>query len=152
MHPPRLSRLDRIHTDQLFYFLTFCTHNRVPILATPLLLQAFRTFTQESTNHGVFVGRYVIMPEHIHLFAAFDERTTLSAWMKSLKNYLSKTLRESKIEAPHWQKGYFDHLLRGGESYGSKWDYVFQNPVRHQLVSEPSLWPFQGEINPLTFS
>jgi putative transposase len=152
MHPPRLSRLDRIFTDQLFYFLTFCTYNRVPILAQPYIHQAFRSFTEASTTRGAFVGRYVIMPDHIHLFAAFDEKTSMAAWIKSLKNYLSKALRESNIEAPHWQKGYFDHLLRSEESYGSKWEYIFHNPVRHQLVSKPSLWPFQGEINPLTFT
>lgn len=151
MHPPRLSRLDRIHTDHLFYFLTFCTHNRVPILANPPLHQAFRLFSEASVTHNVLVGRYVIMPDHIHLFTAFEERASLPTWMKSLKNYLSKALRESKIEAPHWQKGYFDHLMRSEESYESKWNYVSHNPVRHHLVSEPSLWPFQGEINPLSF-
>jgi len=121
-----------------------------PILAQPSLHQAFRRFT-EAAARGVFVGRYVIMPDHIHLFAAFDDCASLSDWMKSLKNSLSKTLRESNITAPHWQKGYFDHLLRGEESYGSKWEYVFHNPVRHHLVADPTLWPFQGEINALSF-
>jgi putative transposase len=91
------------------------------------------------------------MPDHIHLFAAFDDRISLSTWMKSLKNYLSKALRELAAHAPHWQKGFFDHLLRSEESYGSKWEYVFHNPVRQQLVSDPTLWPFQGEINALSF-
>ncbi len=152
MHPPRLSRLDRIQTDQLFYFLTLCTHNRAPILAQPKIHQAFRFFTESAVTHGVFVGRYVIMPDHIHLFAAFDENASLSIWIKSLKNSLSKTLREENIPSPHWQKGYFDHLLRTGESYESKWEYVLQNPVRYHLVSESTPWPFQGEINALTFS
>lgn len=151
MHPPRLSRLDRILTDQLFYFLTFCSHNRLPTLAQPPLHQAFRLFTEAAIARGVFVGRYVIMPDHIHLFAAFDEHISLSDWMKSLKNSLSKTLREMNIPSPHWQKGYFDHLLRGEESYGSKWEYAFHNPVRHRLVSDPTIWPFQGEINALSF-
>jgi putative transposase len=151
MHPPRLSRLDRILTDQLFYFLTFNAQNRATILANPPLHQAFRRFTEESASRGVFVGRYVIMPDHIHLFAAFEENANLSSWMKSLKNYLSKALRAAGFEAPHWQKGYFDHLMRSEESYRSKWEYVFYNPVRRNLVSEPALWPFQGEINPLSF-
>ena len=152
MHPPRLPRLDRIFTDHFFYFLTFCTYNRTPILAKPLIHQAFLSFTENSTTRGIFVERYVIMPDHIHLFAAFESHASLGGWVKSLKNYLSKAMRESKIEAPHWQKGYFDHLLRSEESYGSKWEYVSHNPVRHQLVSNSSLWPFQGEINPLIFT
>jgi len=31
------------------------------------------------------------------------------------------------IAAPHWQKGFFDHVLRSGDSYSQKWDYVREN-------------------------
>ncbi len=33
----RLTRLDRIYTNELFYLLTFCTHNRQPLLANPIV-------------------------------------------------------------------------------------------------------------------
>ena len=56
--------------------------------------------------------------------------------MKSLKNALSKTLRQSGTLPPHWQKGLFDHVLRSGESYDEKWDYVRENPVRAGLVQD----------------
>jgi putative transposase len=147
----RLTRLDRIYTDQLFYFLTLCTHDRKPLLANATVHEAFGVFAREAISRNVHVGRYVIMPDHIHLFAAFPDDLDLSAWLKSLKNSLSKTLRAMGIDSPHWQKGFFDHLMRSEESYGFKWDYVFQNPVRHGIVTEPSLWPYQGEINPLSF-
>src|SRR5262249_23976850 len=70
----------------------------------------------------------------------------LSAWMKSLKNRLSKTLRLNGITGPHWQKGFFDHLLRSEESYEQKWHYVRENPVRHGLVKNWQDWPFWGAI------
>jgi len=90
------------------------------------------------------------MPDHLHVFAAFDdEQINLQSWMKSLKNTLSKTLRSAGIPAPHWQKGFFDHLLRSGDSYSEKWDYVRQNPVRAGLVLRAEDWPYQGEIYPL---
>jgi hypothetical protein len=73
----------------------------------------------------------------------------LSDWMKSLKNSLSKTLRGMNIPAPHWQKGFFDHVMRSEESYSEKWLYVAQNPVRKRLVARPEDWPYQGEIYPL---
>ncbi len=91
------------------------------------------------------------MPDHIHLFVAFPEQSQLSPWMKSLKNTLSKTLRGLSVPAPHWQKGYFDHLMRCESSYDSKWEYVRANPVRQKLVTDLSLWPYQGEINHLSF-
>ena len=32
------------------------------------------------------------------------------------------------------RRGFFDHVLRNGESYGEKWKYVRENPVRAGLV------------------
>ena len=65
--------------------------------------------------------------------------------MKSLKNSLSKTLREMNVPAPHWQKGFFDHVMRSEESYSEKWLYVAENPVRKKLAARPEAWPYQGE-------
>jgi hypothetical protein len=53
------------------------------------------------------------------------------------------------VPAPHWQKGFFDHVMRSEESYFEKWLYVAENPVRKHLVPRPDDWPYQGEIYPL---
>jgi len=90
-------------------------------------INAFLRFAEAGENHGAYVGAYVIMPNHVHLFVALAPDRTLSAWIKSLKNSLSKTLRTLGIASPHWQKGFFDHLLRSGESYSQKWEYVRDN-------------------------
>jgi putative transposase len=55
-------------------------------------------------------------------------------------------LREENFPAPHWQQGFFDHLLRSAESYSGKWEYVFQNPVRAGLVRSADEWEFSGEV------
>ena len=82
--------------------------------------------------------------------AVCDRRLSLlSDWMKSLKNSLSKTLRGINVPAPHWQKGFFDHVMRSEESYSEKWLYVAENPVRKNLAARPEDWPYQGEIYPL---
>ena len=71
--------------------------------------------------------------------------------MKSLKNALSKVLRERGEPAPYWQKDFFDHVVRSEESFGTQWDYVEQNPVRAGLAKTAGDWPYQGEINPIGF-
>jgi len=97
----------------------------------------------------VLVGRYVLMPDHLHLFVCVPPGAVgLSVWMKSLKNTLSRHWRESGIEAPHWQKGFFDHLIRSGESHAEKWKYVRENPVRAGLVEHADAWPYGGAIQP----
>ena len=85
-------------------------------------------------------------PINLHAFVGFDDlQISLPMWMKSLKNTLSKTLSSKGVQTPHWQKGYFDHVLRSSESYSLKWDYVRDNPVRAGLARTAAEWPYQGE-------
>jgi putative transposase len=113
MHEPRLKRLERLFADQPVYFITICTHDRKRLLDKIHVHEAFKSFAQQAPSHGTFVGNYVLMPDHLHLFAAFSSNAMLvSPWIKSLKNSLSKTLRQKEIRAPHWRKGFFDHVLR----------------------------------------
>jgi putative transposase len=147
----RLQRLDRIFFQSPIYFVTACTFNRRPILANPSVHKTFMDFAGAGANHGAYVGAYVVMPDHIHLFVAFEQDCTLSQWMKSLKNTLSKSLRTLGIQSPHWQKGFFDHVLRSGESYSQKWEYVRDNPVRAALVKTWEQWPYAAEIWPIEY-
>jgi REP element-mobilizing transposase RayT len=148
----RLHRLERLYTSNPTYYLTFCTSDRKPILGSKEIHNAFCDFCNLGLERNIFVGRFVLMPDHVHLFVKFsNEQTDLSIWVKSLKNSLSKTLRETGIVAPHWQKGFFDHVLRSGESYSEKWMYMVENPVRAGLVKEWKDWPYQGEIFILRF-
>jgi REP element-mobilizing transposase RayT len=151
--PPRLRRLDQIFARWPIYFITACTWRRRRILATDELHNAFVQFAIEGPKHGAWIGAYVLMPDHFHLFVAVDdERRRLSEWMKSLKNTLSKSLRSKKIPSPHFQKDFFDHLLRSSESYAQKWRYVRDNPVRTGLVERWGDWPFSGEMFSVEFA
>ena len=150
-HKPRLRRLDWVSACEPLYFITACAEGRRKILANPSVHDAFITFARGAEERGVFVGRYVLMPDHVHLFVARSEDgVLLSAWIKSLKNSLSKALRRQSIPSPHWQKDFFDHVLRSSESYDEKWQYIVHNPVRAKLVARVEDWPYQGEICPLS--
>jgi REP element-mobilizing transposase RayT len=127
----RLHRLEMVFERTPIYFITTCTHERRKILANSRVHETVARFAENGPASGAWLGAYVVMQDHLHAFVALDDmKMSLPAWMKSLKNALSKTLRGSGVEAPHWQKGYFDHVLRSAESYSEKWDYVRQNPVR----------------------
>jgi putative transposase len=92
------------------------------------------------------------MPDDLHAFVGLDDqKIELSIWVKSLKNALLKTLRLCGPAPPHWQKGFFDHVLRSEELYEQKWHYVRENPVRAALVRHWTEWPYAGEINDLRF-
>lgn len=95
---------------------------------------------------NVAVGRYVLMPDHVHLFVRGAEDFTLGPWIGALKQKLAKAAGLSKTQGQIWQESSFDHVLRSDESYGEKWNYVRDNPVRAGLVKRWQDWPYQGEI------
>jgi REP element-mobilizing transposase RayT len=150
--PQRLRRLSVLYVRSPIYFVTMCAVSRKNILANNDVHQSFVAFGLQGAAVGARIGRYVIMPDHLHLFVSTDaQRMNLAKWMKSLKNALSKTLRVAGVQSPHWQKDFFDHVLRSGESYAQEWNYVRENPMRAGLVSKAEDWPFAGEIFPLEF-
>ena len=150
MLKPRLKRLDWLYTSYPIYFVTACTQGRRPLLAQEVVHEALVAYFMKGAERGVAVGRYILMPDHLHLFVAFaPQAPKLSEWVKGLKRAVVIVLNQSGIAGPFWQRGFFDHVLRSAESYGQKWSYVQENPVRAGLATRASDWPFQGEIYPL---
>jgi len=148
----RLKRLDIIYQHFPMYFVTACAAERQKLLANEPIHSAFKAFAASAPNYGAWVGAYIFMPDHFHLFVAIDdEKLSLSNWLKSLKGTLSSVLRREGKSPPYWQKGFFDHMLRSKESYTQKWHYVRENPVRAGLVKRCEDWPYLGEIFALEF-
>ncbi|MBP7830185.1 MAG: transposase [Kiritimatiellae bacterium] len=148
--PPRLSQV--FACARPFYLVTFNTHARRPMLACAPVHEAFQGFCAKAADYDVAVGRYVIMPDHTHLFVAMPaEGIILARWVQSLRSNMGKRLLALGHSKPHWQEGFFDHLLRSGENYSEKWEYVAQNPVRAGLADRAEDWPYQGEIERIAF-
>jgi len=148
--PPRLELL--FSSVRSFYFVTFNTHQRVSLLARDDVHDAFHSFCIRAQDRDIAVGRYVIMPDHVHLFVAFPlAGLALFEWIHALKTVLGKQLLRLGFQKPHWQEGFFDHVLRSAESYAEKWEYVRMNPLRAGLVKTAEKWPYQGEIIDISF-
>jgi len=151
--PKRLRRLTSIFSERRPLFLvTCCTHERKAMLANAQAHQVFVSFGQVSPQRAqVWVGRYVLMPDHLHVFVSAQDSQALSRWVGSLKKFMAKHWRSAGHAAPFWQEGFFDHLLRSGESYSEKWDHVRQNPARAGLVKHAEDWPYCGELHELSW-
>jgi putative transposase len=147
--PPRLQ--SRFSNLRPFYFVTFNTYRRFHLLARRDIHEAFYSFCVRAQEHGVAVGKYVLMPDHAHLFVALHTDVSLRKWVKALRLVMGKKLLALGFQKPHWHEGFFDHLLRSRESYSQKWDYVRMNPVRAGLSRTPEEWLYQGEIVSLGF-
>jgi REP element-mobilizing transposase RayT len=128
-------------------FLTVCTAKRRPILASPVAVATLHRAWRAADAWAI--GRYVIMPDHLHLFCApVRLEFTLTHWVRFWRSQAS--LRwPFPDQHPIWQPDFWDTQLRRGDDYDAKWEYVRQNPVRHGYVASPEAWPFAGEITVL---
>ena len=124
-------------------FLTICTRGRDPWLDSPLVHDAFK---EVSADRSVYiVGKYVIMPEHVHLFVSPASRgsSPLSRWVGYWKSQMTRRI---VAHGTGWQPEYWDWTLRSTENYARKWEYVEKNPERRGLVMSACEWPYMGEI------
>jgi len=152
-YPLRPGRLQILFDNQTpLFFVTFNTYKRIRVLANNAIHKAFTDFCKKSPDHGIAVGNYVKMPDHIHLFVWLNhDNIGLSRFVKSLKEKLGKTILRQRINKPHWQQGFFDHVLRSSENYQEKSLYVRMNPVRVGLCVIPEDWAYGGKIHDLTW-
>ena len=126
-------------------FDTICTKDRTPWLATAEVHLLLRQIWADA--EAWLVGRYIIMPDHIHMFAAATgEEIEFKNWVKYWKSQFTK---KHKVAGHRWQTDDWDTRMRTGEQYEEKWEYVRFNAVRQELVSRPEEWPYQGILNEL---
>ena len=147
--PPRLERVFPTKTRPV-YFVTFCTHERKPWLARSNVHDSFVQFASRAAEHfNIAVGRYVIMPDHMHLFVCGGPDFVLANWIGALKQALAKGAAKRRSQGQIWQEGFFDHMLRSDESMSQKWEYIRENPVRAGFATCTGDWLYQGEIVPI---
>ncbi|MDP1580935.1 MAG: hypothetical protein Q8M02_11690 [Candidatus Didemnitutus sp.] len=143
--PVHLPVLDN-GTRSIIVFLTVCTKDRAPLLANAAM-QGILLKSWSAATHWR-VGRYAIMPDHVHLFCAPARLPAepLIGWVRYWKRLCTQ-----EYGSALWQRHFWDTQLRRHENYAAKWEYVRQNPVRAGLVRHANDWPYQGELNTLAW-
>ena len=146
--PARFPHVER-GNRAVIVFLTVCTKHRSPLLAKPDIHALLIRLWEKPSQHWI-VGRYVLLPDHVHLFCSprSFESVNVREWSRYWKASATRAWPR-KAERPIWQAEAWDTQLRFGDSYAEKWDYVRNNPVRHGLVDDAGEWPYKGEIERL---
>ncbi len=124
--------------NELFFITINCLerhHNQLalPEIAAPIF-ESVR-FRQDSRLWWPHL--FLVMPDHVHALLSFPPsgktvRVIISKWKE----------RVAKQIGIQWQRDFFEHRLRHGESHRQKADYILQNPVRKNLVARAEDWPF----------
>ena len=153
-------------------YVTVCAYNRQPIFANERARAIFlRAFSE--ADHWM-VGRYVIMPDHIHFFCAprLGMAKDFHRWIKYWKSCVTRLWHKDAQGGPHFcaaadaqervppgmsadeqkrvppvfQRECWDVQIRNAADFAEKMNYVLGNPVRKGFVANWSEWPYQGEI------
>ena len=123
----------------------FITLNAKPRGGAPLLEKDRPLRLWENARRQMEAGRwwvrlFLVMPDHVHLMAAFPANPGMKAVMMEWKRWTARTLG---IE---WQRDFFDHRIRNAQEYEEKAFYIRQNPVRKGLIARAEDWPHAWEV------
>jgi putative transposase len=130
-----------------WHFVTICCEQRRRFFSSPnRAAWLIQTLEREAVSKRFGVHAYCVMPDHVHLLVVgLDARTDLLAFVKGLKQ---KTGYEFKRISGRnlWQKKFYDHILRAGDSIDAVAAYVWMNPVRKGLSANPKSYPYSGSL------
>lgn len=88
-----------VSRDNPFYFLTFVTHERLPVFQTEKLKEVVAKALDEArASSGIKIFVYAIMPDHIHLIT--DSRMKTSEVLRYVKGISARRM--------------IDHLKKNG--------------------------------------
>lgn len=151
-------------------FVTFCTHQRLPLLTNNRFRHIVVDAVDEARKvHGFKLLAYVIIPEHVHLVILPPAGMKLGYVIGEIKRRSARKIHKSlagagepakgKLTATRdgrqrfvfWQRRCYDHNCRDDDSVWKKVNYCHQNPVSRGLVKDATGWEwsswraYQGE-------
>jgi REP element-mobilizing transposase RayT len=98
------------------------------------MLQELR---QESIEYCIAIDAYCAMPDHLHLLAR--GLNSASNMLNFLRRFKGQTTRwyATKTNRYLWQKKFYDYILRTGDDGGPIASYIWLNPVRRGICTDP---------------
>ena len=135
------------------YFITVCTKDKKPILnrivgtdvlgGPKVLMYNYGKIAENQLKcmshfyNNIFIDKYVIMPNHIHLILRVTEvqdgppRTSVPT-NNTISNFVGtfKRLCNQKCGKNIWQNRSYDHIIRDKRDYRKIWEYIDENPIR----------------------
>ena len=82
---------------------------------------------------AVHIDNYTVMPNHIHLLLRIttdaDGRPIAAPTISTVVNQMKGVITK-KVGFPIWQKGFYDHIVRGESDYRAIYEYIDNNPAK----------------------
>jgi len=134
---PRIPHFD--YSQNHYYFITICTHNRKCIFGKPDALNQIGLIVKKHIQNipgyyqNVFIDKYVVMPNHIHLILILEngeKNPDVPLIIGQFKRGVTKEIRSIFVEMEVWQRSFHDHVIRNQAGYEKIWTYIENNPLK----------------------
>lgn len=142
------------------YFVTICIEDRKCVLGAivneKVSLNSWGQIVNEEwlqtavLRSSVFLGPYVIMPNHIHGIVMIDNRAnesssafstrplhprveagSLGAIVRAFKSAVTRRIRLlNEDQTFAWQRNYYEHIIRDADDEARIIEYILNNPNR----------------------
>ncbi len=141
------------------YFFTVVTHQRRPLLTTPLGRTALREAIVSVRHRRPFtLDAIVLLPDHLHAVWTLppDDTDFSTRWRQIKTLFTRRWLNEGgsetsqslsrKIKGEHviWQRRFFEHTCVDENDMKRCFDYLHVNPLKHKLVERVVDWPWSS--------
>ena len=139
----RLSR--ELYQGEITACFTACVGGRREVfLIADVVGTALGDLRRACEKHRCDVLIYCFMPDHLHA-ALRGTAPAADLWSAmTLFKQLSGYRLSRRLPGFHWQKGFFDHVLRDESELAKQLRYISENPVRRGLAKSWQLYPFLG--------
>ena len=164
-HERKTTRLkDYDYSKNGFYFVTTCTKDRAEhfgeIKDEKMILNNFGDIVKqqwmwlEEEYSYVDTDEYAVMPNHFHGILIIDSEQVgngrdrslqdnptkkikaLSELIGAFKTTSSKLIHQSGLSIFHWQKSFYDHIIRNDKSLDQIRKYIHYNPLKWEYDPE----------------
>ena len=128
------------------YFITASTLGKYPYLKTDeAKCVAIDYLSKSLENYNWEMEDWVILDNHIHIMVnAPNDAKTLSKVMINFHRFTANWLSKNNIKkrGVKYFHNYWDTCIAYDNSYFTRLNYIWFNPVKHGYVKNPEEWEF----------
>lgn len=142
-------RLPREHyLGTRWYFITICCHERIPhFTRADLSTWLVERLRENAATEAFRVHAYCVMPDHLHFLAeGASPQSDLVDFVRRFKQKTAHHAAQGFAVRPLWQRYFHDHVLRRDDAADAVAWYIWLNPVRKGLSTQPADYPFLGSF------
>ena len=129
------------------YFITICTAgNKNVFNGIESIKWILEILKEKSVSFKFKILAYCFMPDHLHiLIEGIHENSDMTGFIKSFKQNTSFHYKK-KFNDYLWQPSFYEHILRTEEDTVKVVEYIFENPVRKNIVDNYKDYELLGSL------